>query len=79
VRSELESRGLTTVEFEDAVDARPALGLIAVEGESAIASFVVDRGGRYVSVLQCRAPKDRDARAACRPALAQLHWLTPAR
>jgi hypothetical protein len=79
VRSDLEGRGLTTVEFEDAIDGRPALGLIAVEGESAIASFVVDRGGRYVSVLQCRAPKDRDARAACRPALAQLHWLTPAR
>ncbi len=79
VRADLESRGQKTVEFEDSIDGKPALGLIAVEGESAIASFVVDRGGRLVTVLQCRAPRDRDARAACRPALAQLHWVTPAR
>jgi hypothetical protein len=79
VKGELEGKGLTTVEFEDSIDGKPALGLIAVEGESAIASFVVDRGGRYVSVAQCRAPKDRDARAACRPVLNQLRWLTPAR
>jgi len=79
VRSELEGRGLKTVEFEDSIDGKPALGLIAVEAESAIASFVVDRGGRYVSVVQCRSPRDRDARAACRPVLAQLRWVTPAR
>lgn len=79
VRADLEKRGLTTVEFEDSIDGKPALGLIAEESASAIASFVVDRGGRYVSVVQCRAPRDRDARAACRPALTQLHWVTPAR
>jgi len=79
VRGELEGRGLKTVEFEDTIDGKPALGLIAEESESAIASFVVDRGGRYVSVLQCRAPRDRDARAACRPVLTQLRWVTPAR
>jgi len=79
VRADLDKRGLTTVEFEDAIDGKPALGVVAVEGESAIASFIVDRGGRYVSVVQCRAPRDRDAREACRPVLSQLRWVTPAR
>lgn len=77
LRNELTARGIATSEFTDSIDGKPALGLLASDGASGVASFVVDRGANYVSVLQCRAIGD--ARTACRPALAQLKWLTPAR
>jgi hypothetical protein len=77
LRNELTARGIATTDFTDSIDGKPALGLLATDGASGVASFVVDRGANYVSVLQCRAPGD--ARTACRPALAQLKWLTPAR
>ncbi len=77
LRAELQKAGIATTEFADSVDGRPALGLVASDGASGVASFVIDRGANYVSVLQCRAKGD--ARTACRPALLKLKWLTPAR
>lgn len=81
LRRQLEASGVAAVDFDDTIAGASAVGIAAkVEGASN-ASWCVDRPGPagkpMVTVVQCRAPADREARAACAPVLERLRWVVP--